>query len=302
MIFLIVVSVVWAFSFPLIKVHLTALDANFVALARMALALLVLLPFLRLRKVEPKLALQLATIGALQMGVMYVTYIRAFQYLQSYEVALLTIMTPLWITLFSSALSRHIEPRFYLAALLAVAGAAVIMARQAALGPALAGVALVQVSNIAFGIGQILYKRTMAAHPDLESHEVFALLYAGAVAVTLVATAFTFDRTTLELTTTQAVVLVYLGVVAAGFGFLLWNHGATKVSDGTLAVMNNGYMPLAVIAGLVWLGEEADPIRLLIGTAVIVAALFVAERASQSKPGRPAHAERHLPSRRGRSR
>jgi len=283
MIFLVVVSVIWAFSFPLIKVHLTTLDANFVALARMLLALLVLLPFLRLRKVETRLALRLAAIGALQMGVMYVAYIRSFQYLQSYEVALLTITTPLWITLFSSVVSRRLEPRFHFAALLAIVGAAVIVARQDAMGPVLAGVALVQVSNIAFGVGQVLYKRTMAVHPEIRTHEVFALLYAGAVAVTLAATLVTFEPSEFEITRTQLLVLVYLGVVAAGIGFVLWNHGATKVSDGTLAVMNNGYMPLAVVAGLVWLGEEANPVRLLVGTACLVAALLLVRHISPQR-------------------
>jgi drug/metabolite transporter (DMT)-like permease len=280
MLYLIVVSVVWAFSFPLIKLHLTTLDSNFVALARMVLALLVLLPFLRLRRLSAALALRLAAIGALQMGVMYVAYIRSFQYLQSYEVALLTILTPLWITLFSSVLTRRLTLRFHLGALLAIAGAAVIVARQEALGPALTGVALVQVSNVAFGFGQILYKRAVAVHPAVRSHEVFALLYAGAVAVTLVATVWTFEPAQFEITTTQVIVLAYLGIVASGIGFLLWNLGATRVGVGTLAVMNNGYMPLAVLTGLLWLGEEANLVRLVVGTALILTALLVARPAN----------------------
>jgi len=283
MLYLIVVSVVWAFSFPLIKLHLTTLDSNFVAFARMALALLVLAPFLRLRCVPAALALRLAAIGGLQMGVMYVVYIRSFQYLQSYEVALLTILTPLWITLFSSLLTKRLALRFHLGALLAVGGAAVIVARQKALGPALTGVALVQVSNAAFGVGQMLYRRTMIAHPALRSHEVFGLLYAGAVVVTLAATAWTFEPARFAITTTQAIVLVYLGIVAAGVGFFLWNLGATKVGVGTLAVMNNGYMPLAVLAGLVWLGEEANLVRLAIGTVLILVALLVARPTDASK-------------------
>ncbi len=293
MLYLIVVSVVWAFSFPLIKLHLTTLDSNFVAFARMALALLVLLPFLRLRRLSTALALRLAAIGALQMGVMYVAYIRSFQYLQSYEVALLTILTPLWITLFSSLLTRRLTPRFHLGALLAIGGAGVIVAQQEALGPALTGVALVQVSNIAFGVGQILYKRAMAAQPTIQSHEVFALLYAGAAVVTLVATAWTFEPAQFEITTTQVIVLAYLGVVAAGLGFFLWNLGATKVSVGTLAVMNNGYMPLAVLAGLVWLGEDANLVRLAIGTALILAALLVAR--PSGVPGEAASGSRGEP-------
>ena len=92
----------------------------------------------------------------------------------------------------------------------------------------------------------------MLAAPDVVVRQVHAgqprRELAGAVVVTLTATALTFDPGTFQITPTQALVLVYLGVVAAGLGFLLWNQGATKVSDGTLAVMNNGYMPIAVLA------------------------------------------------------
>jgi len=281
MIYLVIVSVIWAFSFPLIKLYLTDLDPSLVAFVRMALALLVLSPFLRVRNIKRTLALRLAAIGALQMGVMYVAYIRSFQYLKSYEVALLTILTPLWITLISSLLSRRLNPRFHVAAVLAIAGAALIVFRSDALGPALTGVVLVQIANLAFGAGQIFFKRTMAAHSELKSLHVMALLYAGACAVTLAATALTPDAGSFEITATQALVLGYLGVVAAGLGFLLWNHGATKVSDGVLAVMNNGYMPIAVLAGLLWLGEKADPLRLALGTALMIAALIFVRSSKQ---------------------
>ena len=79
----------------------------------------------------------------------------------------------------------------------------------------------------------------------------------------------------LRVTATQAGILFYLGVVAAGFGFLLWNRGATKVSAGVLAVMNNGYIPLAVLAGMILYGEKSDPLRLILGSALIVGALLV---------------------------
>ena len=89
MIYLVIVSVVWAFSFPLIKLHLTGLDPSLVAVVRIALALLVLAPFLRVKGMSRGLAFRLAAIGGLQMGVMYVAYIRSFRFLQSHEVALL---------------------------------------------------------------------------------------------------------------------------------------------------------------------------------------------------------------------
>ena len=119
----------------------------------------------------------------------------------------------------SSLLSRRLNPRIHAAAALAIAGAALIVAKPDALGPALTGVVLVQIANFAFGAGQIFFKRTMAAHPDFKSLDVMALLFAGACVVTAAAAALTFDPDSFEITSTQALVLVYLGVVAAGLGF-----------------------------------------------------------------------------------
>jgi len=272
---LVFVSLLWAFSFPLIKRHLTGLDPNAVAFARMAMALLVLMPFLRPRRVPKGLAIRLAAIGALQMGVMYIAYIRSYQYLKAHEVALLTIFTPLWITLISSLLTRRLMLRFHLAALLAVAGAAVIVVRPEGYGPVLVGVGLVQIANLAFGAGQILYRRAMAARPDLGCRDVFGYVYLGAAVVTFAAALATYDPARLEITARQGLVLIYLGVVAAGLGFLLWNHGATRVRVGALAAANNLTIPLAVLASMVLFGERADPVRLAIGGMLIVTAMAI---------------------------
>ncbi len=49
MIELVVVSLIWSFSFGLIARHMSDLDPNLFAAARMTLALVVFLPFLRPR-------------------------------------------------------------------------------------------------------------------------------------------------------------------------------------------------------------------------------------------------------------
>ncbi len=93
MLALLVVSLLWAFSFGLIKGNLVGLDANFIAAARIGIAALVFLPFLRLKQVTRPLALRLLGIGALQFGVMYIAYNYSFKYLSAYEVALFTIFS-----------------------------------------------------------------------------------------------------------------------------------------------------------------------------------------------------------------
>ncbi|MEW6650390.1 MAG: EamA family transporter, partial [Chloroflexota bacterium] len=126
MIYLLIVSLLWAFSFGLIKGQLTGLDANFVAAARLFFAALVFLPFLRLGGVERPLRWRLALTGAAQYGLMYVAYIYAFRFLQAYEVALFTIFTPLYVTLIHDAIHRRLNWISLAATVLAVIGTAIV--------------------------------------------------------------------------------------------------------------------------------------------------------------------------------
>ncbi len=121
------VTLLWAFSFSFIGVYLAGqVDAYFMVLTRTALALLVFLPFLRLRQLKPRLALGLMAIGAIQLGFMYLFYYHSFLLLTVPEVLIFTIFTPLYVTLFHDLSARHFHRRYLLTALLAVLGAAVI--------------------------------------------------------------------------------------------------------------------------------------------------------------------------------
>jgi drug/metabolite transporter (DMT)-like permease len=78
----------------------------------------------------------------------------------------------------------------------------------------------------------------------------------------------------------QIVVLLYLGVIASGLCFYLWNSGSKQVSPATLAVMNNGYIPIAVIASIVLFSEEADLVRLGGGGSLILLSVVVSYKTS----------------------
>jgi drug/metabolite transporter (DMT)-like permease len=180
--YLLVVSLVWAFSFGLIKGRLSGIDPTAVAVLRLVLSLLVFLPFVRLRAAPRKLQVRLAAIGAVQFGIMYVLYLHAFAYLQAFEVALFTITTPLFVALLDSAWERRFVPVHAIAAVLSVAGAAVIVWQHGATGGAVLGVLLVQASNLCFAAGQLAWKRVRARlAPETRDSAVFAWLYAGAV-------------------------------------------------------------------------------------------------------------------------
>lgn len=48
-------------------------------------------------------------------------------------------------------------------------------------------------------------------------------------------------------TTLQWGILVFLGVVASGIGYFMWNYGATQVDAGTLGIMNNMHVPAGLL-------------------------------------------------------
>jgi len=275
--YLLIVSLVWAVSFGLIKQYLAGVDSAVVASVRVAFALLVFLPFLRPRVIGIATAVRLALIGALQFGVMYMAYIASYESLRAYQVAVLTIFTPFWVCLFDDLFAGRFTRRAYIAAAVAVGGTAVIMWTQRFGSASVLGIFLMQVSNACFALGQVLYRRWRAASgSSLRDRDVFGWLFAGAVLVTLPFAAPGASAALSGLTAVQWAVLAYLGVLASGVCFFLWNVGATKVSAATLAVMNNLKVPLAVACALLFFRESADPVRLLGGGALLAVALWIA--------------------------
>ena len=280
---LLLVSLIWAFSFGLIKGNLTGLDSNFVSFCRMIVSLVVFLPFLRIKKVNIKSGLKFALIGAIQFGIMYITYIAAFKTLKAYEVALFTIFTPIYVVMIEGILQKKFQPLYLLTAIVAVIGTWIIKGEELLSPQILNGFLLVQLSNLCFAFGQVYYRKLMAKEPGVRDLEIFGLLYVGAAALTAIATLIFVPLSTITLTSTQVWTLLYLGAFASGLSFFLWNIGARKVNAGALAIFNDLKIPLAVFVSLVVFGEKTNLPKLLIGGAVMLIALAINEWFSRRK-------------------
>jgi len=280
MLYLLLVSLVWAFSFGLVKGQLAGLDATLVAVLRLALSLLVFLPFARWRAVPRAARWRFIAIGAVQFGAMYLLYLRAYAYLAAYEVALFTIFTPFYVVLLDAALERRWQTRFLLAAGVAASGAALVIYMTPHSPHLLTGFLLVQGSDFCFALGQLAWRRERARFANgLSDAQLFALPYAGAVALALAVSGFTTDwRQLTTITPTQFATIAYLGIVASGLCFFWWNVGARRVNAGILAVLNNAKMPLGVACSLLVFGEQADPVLLLLSLALLGAAVAIAGR------------------------
>jgi drug/metabolite transporter (DMT)-like permease len=279
MVYLLVVSIIWAFSFGLIKNQLAGLDANFIAAARLLISLLVFIPFLRVKGLTKKQTSWLMLVGAVQYGVMYIAYNYAFQYLKAYEVALFTIFTPIYVTLMNDAIRKRMHWVSLLATLVTVAGTAIVRRGGVIQSDILTGFLIVQISNLGFAFGQVYYREIMAGLPigKFDNLKVFGLLYLGGFITAGISAAVFTPWQSFIITNQQIMVLVYLGAFASGLSFFLWNVGARKVNAGSLAIFNDLKIPLAVIVSIVFFGEQASWLNLLVGGGIAVAALFFNE-------------------------
>ena len=276
---LVAVSIIWAFSFGLIKGKLTGLDSGLVASIRLILCFLCFAPFI-FKISQQNMRLRLMGLGIVQFGVMYLAYIQSYQYLPGYLVAVFTIFTPFYVIALNLIFDKTTRGSRALmmalsAVVLSIAGAATIVFKAPGQDEFIIGFLILQLANIAFAIGQWNYQRW--ADKDSNAGNM-AWMYLGAALFASLVSFPQLDWPNVVITEDQAMVLLYLGIIASGLCFYLWNSGSKQVSPATLAVMNNGYIPIAVIASIVLFSEDVDLLRLIIGGSLILLSVIVSYR------------------------
>jgi len=273
MLYLVTASLIWSFSFGLIGNLLAGLPPAWLAMVRLAIAAAVFLPFTR--RLPVKAATALVGVGMVQFGFMSLAYMSSFHYLQSHEVVLFTVMTPVYVAVLNDLLGRKFHGANLLAALLAVCGAGVILWKGVSSGAPLAGFLLVETSNLCFAVGQLAYRDVLSRSADrpIADRHVFFWLYLGGLAALAPFGVRDALVAAPHPTAAQLAALLYLGVIVSGVSYFLWNSGARRVPAGVLAVMNNLKIPLGVAVSILVFGERTSLPAFLAGGVLICAAL-----------------------------
>lgn len=247
------VTLIWSFSFSLIGEFLAGKVDPYVAVgSRMALALVLFSPLLVLKPTPVKQAMALAGIGAIQLGLMYLLFYHSFLYLTVAEVLLFTILTPVYVTIFDQLRRRRRISLLWMGpAVLAVLGALVIRF-EAPTTDFWLGLALVQGANLCFAFGQVAYRHLTLGN-SLQQSQSFGWFFVGASVVAAIGCSLFANWQQIPTTTTEWLILLWLGLVASGLGYWLWNAGAREVNANQLAVMNNVLIPAGLLVNfIVW--------------------------------------------------
>lgn len=272
--YLIIVTFIWGFSFSLIGVFLSDVNTSFSAFSRILLASLLFLPFLKWSQVSNKLKIKLMTIGAIQIGLMYLFYYSSFKYISVPDILLFTIFTPLYISLIYDWMTlKRIKLNSLLLILFAIFGAALIR-YQIPRQNFIVGFLLIQLANLCFAWGQVYYKIQFEKQPFIQKQAII-WFYLGALIVTFIFFLYSNDLQKLPHSWQQWITILWLGLVASGLGYFLWNYGATKVSSGVLAMMNNAVIPVGILINVFLFHQHIHWIRFLSGSAIIILALIL---------------------------
>ena len=275
MIYLILVSILWSFSFGIIKYGLSGIDSSFISLMRNLIAFLFFASLSLYNFKKFIFDIKLILIGAIQFGLMYVLYIQSYQYLPAYLIATFTITTPIFIGIFSQLLqNKSFSLNGIFSILLVVLGS--LMMRFNIVNPLdyWLGFFLIQCANICFAIGQIMFKKWYSKNTSVDIIYNFSQMFFGALLITSMFSIINSTNIGM-LNTYNLFALLFLGLFSTGFGFLAWNLGSLQVSNERLAVMNNVVIPIAIFNSFLIFGEAINPMLFVPGLVLFYLAFKI---------------------------
>jgi drug/metabolite transporter (DMT)-like permease len=196
---------------------------------------------------------------------MYVFYIQSYQYLPAYLIATFTITTPIFISIADKYFFKNLITLKDALAIFLVIIASYLM-RYNVTNPVeyWYGFLLIQCANFVFAWGQVWFKQWNREHPNTDIISNFSQLFLGATIITS-SVYLSVSDSIIELTDTNLLALLFLGICSTGIGFLLWNIGATQVNSYRLAVSNNLVIPIAILNSVAIFGESISLLLFLPG-------------------------------------
>ena len=267
--YLIIATICFSFSFGLIKGQLTGIPSDLVAGLRLFLAGLIFLPFFG--EINLKTHLKAAFIGIIQFGLMYIFFIKAFQYLQGSEVVLLTTSTPALVAICSVVLGQKFRWYYFAFVFLAILGAVIVVWDSTNLNFLIKGIILMEASNFCFALGQVLWKKYIGVSDAKLMSSAYLIPAFLILFFILINKGFFVE----SLTSSQWASILYLGFIPTGVGFWLWNRGAKIVNPTILSIMNNLKIPIGVLFALFIFHETINIKNFFIGSFLILISIIL---------------------------
>ena len=113
----------------------------------------------------------------------------------------------------------------------------------------------------------------MKNNDDTNIYSDFAFFFFGSLLVSCGGLLISPYSLPLSLGIIDVIAILWLGIIATGLGYFMWNRGAVEVSSSTLAVTNNLVIPLGLFVEVLFFSSNPHLELLIIGTCIIIASI-----------------------------
>ena len=141
------------------------------------------------------------------------------------------------------------------------------------------GIAAAIAGAATMGLGTVLGKRWKRPVPLL----VFTAWQLAVGGIVLLPIALTFEEPITQLSTTNLVGFVYLGVIGTGLAYALWFRGIDKLKASAVSSLGLMSPVVATLIGFVLLHQTLTPIQ-LVGMAIVLMSVLLGQQMNQSSP------------------
>ncbi|MFI5775716.1 DMT family transporter [Nocardia sp. NPDC051570] len=281
------VSTMWGLSSVLMKMVLPGIPPLCVALARVSLSALVLVPAAVVRRRRGRDALptsvrrrdrwHVIVLATTTVAIPFSLTAWGQQHIGAGLAAVLHATIPLWTTVFSVLLLGHRPGRCQVAATaVGLIGVAVLVGIGSAhpSESSWRGCLAVLVAAGCYGFGWTYLRRNLAHRQPLY---IAAVVQSGAVLVLMPVVATTLDHATLAVTPARIASLIALGVISTAGAELLNYRNIAQLGPTTAALSAYLIPVVGVVGGVAVLGEQVTA-RLLVGAGIVLGSTVFAFR------------------------
>jgi len=270
----VIAMLTWSSAYAAISYALAAFTPGEVALARLSLALICFLGWLRLRGIAlPPLRAwpPLMALGVMGLTLYHLCLNDAETAIPSGTAAIILALSPA-VTGVASALwlSEKLSARTIAGLVVAMAGVVLVVLTSGQSVSFQPKAALVLVSVLATSFYFVGQKPFLGRY-GIEA--VTTVTFIGGV-ITSIPFGYTLAHALLTAPPSRIAALVWLGLAPTFIGYLTWNMAIARASVSKVTSFIYFSTPIALLIGWLWLGERPGPLT-LIGAAIVIAGVVL---------------------------
>ncbi|MGM8364556.1 DMT family transporter [Virgibacillus sp. W0181] len=273
---ILMVTIIWGYSFVMMKDAHNYMGPFTFASARFlvgSLTLLVLVLILKIGLPPKKYWKHLIIVGILQTTIVYLCIMYALRFVDAGKSGIILYSMPMWSTIFAAKfLGEKGTPAKYIGLTAAMLGLLTILGTDMWHGENVIGELLIVAGAISWGCANVYYRFHLGELPKIQS-SAFQMLF-GTIGI-LLATIITEWNTPIAWTGTSIYYVLFTGILASALCFTVWFVilGLVDMVTATISMM---LVPVfGLVLSIVLLGEKLT-VSVSIGSILIISGIMIA--------------------------